>query len=340
MDQIESADHDEGGLSLEFDSIFADVDLLDNPTTYTPSKHLSEIEGNISSENVELGSSCGSNIDQQPLTMTNNQGAISSTEKENLTAVSGFTSANELSGRPPLENDPNMVPLLMGTPDLLDYSKDIINSELGAISSADRGQVHVQNQNLDLSRLHNIDAHSSGCEKINSGSPPIVNVNNIVNAPNLQQLGTISSFNPVLPGPPQQCPSLLDYAEFTSAGNNWSNNINVNHANLINNQNLNMQPSTNPSSSSSSSFQFQSSHYPSIGMNGMDTRSPFLNATVPVQQLTNQMGIPTAHVNGVVQTFHQESHHDPANMIYSYQYPNPNAYPENVPQVLDQHIPL
>ncbi|PON62292.1 hypothetical protein PanWU01x14_139920 [Parasponia andersonii] len=326
MDQIDSADHDEEGLSLEFDSIFADVDLLDNPTIYTPSKHLNEIEGNISSENVELGSSCGSNIDQQPLTMINNQGAISSTEKENLTAVSGFTSTNELSGRPPLENDPNMAPLLMGTPSLLDYSKDIINSELGAISSADRGQVH------------NIDAHSSGCEKINSG-PRIVNVNNIVNGPNLQQLGTISSFNAVPPGSPQHCPSLLDYAEFSwSAGTNWSDNINVNHANLINNQNLNMQPSMNPSSSSS--FQFQSSHYPSIGMSGRNTRSPCLNATVPVQQLTNRMGIPTAQVNGVVQSFHQESHHDPANMIYSYQYPNPNAYPENVPQVLEQHIPL
>lgn len=67
---------------------------------------------------MELGSSCGSNIDEQPL-MNSDQGPISSTEKENITVVSSsaFTSTIELSDRPPLENDPNMAPLLWGTPD-------------------------------------------------------------------------------------------------------------------------------------------------------------------------------------------------------------------------------
>ena len=84
---------------------------------------------------MELGSSCGSNInDQQPL-MTNNQAAISSEENENFTVVSAFTnnsSTIELSTL--LEDDPILAPLLMGTPNkpqviettLHDYSKVII----------------------------------------------------------------------------------------------------------------------------------------------------------------------------------------------------------------------
>ncbi|XP_042982051.1 uncharacterized protein LOC122311528 isoform X3 [Carya illinoinensis] len=107
------------GVSLEFDFDFDDENLMENPNTQMPSNHdpheaQNETAENISTqENVELGSSSGSN-DHQPL--------IHQTDlKQNLTP-STLTNS-DLSNPPVLENVPDLAhpattfnPTLIETP--------------------------------------------------------------------------------------------------------------------------------------------------------------------------------------------------------------------------------